>query len=186
MSGSKERRAKHRRYSDRRVAFMLDLHEILFDIDPGKARDEALLSIMSDDFDTDLAAFLVRRGAAPDTELVVVGFDAEAPPRTELFRGPGLQLLLDIQQTASGAITLTRFRRPSVMDQEIWDRMWDEDLADVDATGLLTIAVIPERAQPFYIWLILSGSSREWTSHDRDLAEETARLLARAADKALS
>lgn len=185
MSEGKERRGKYRRFSDRRIAVMLEIHERLFDLEPGRERDEALLDVLRDDFDTDLAAFLRRRGAGNESELVLFASSSTEPPTIEVFSGAGLRELLDVQQETTGAITLTRFRRPSVIEEKIWESLWAEDLGAIEATGLLTVSVVPERAEPFFIWLVLSGSSREWTSHDRDLAEEAANLIARASDKAL-
>lgn len=93
--------------------------------------------------------------------------------------------MLSVQQSVSGAITLSRFRRPSILDQETWDQLWEKDLAGMGASGLLSVAIVPEKAMPYYLWLVLSGSSREWTSHDRNLAEEVATLMGKAADRAM-
>jgi len=184
MSSSEDRRGKYRRYADRRVAVMLALHEILFDQDPGPARDALLLEEMMADFETDAAVFLRRRGDPGPVALettAAVGATQTVPDAR--FCGDGLRNLLSVQQSVQGAVTLSRFRRPSMLDAGTWDSLWETDLGLLGATGLLSIDIVPRVAPPFFLWLVLVGSSREWTSHDRDLAEEIARLLAKAADK---
>jgi hypothetical protein len=47
----------------------------------------------------------------------------------------------------------------------------------------MSVEIRPTKRRGRLIWLQLTGSTREWSSRDRDLIEEVAALLARALDK---
>jgi len=184
MTATQERRQKHRRFSDRRVHVLLRVHEILFDTNEGDERDTAVIEELRLDFETDRAA-LVAVGAEGNGEVEVVSlagsWDGEI--KGSVLSGKGLQDLLEAHRLADGAVTLTYTRRPSVFSAEGWERLWAGDLGE-KATALLSVAIEPERAERRLLWLQQAGYSREWSSHDRELAEEVASLLTRATDKA--
>lgn len=185
MTGNQERRIKHRRFSDRRVHLLLRVHEILFDTEPGDERDEALIEELRLDFDSDRAA-LVRADAetAGTVELAALAGAWNGEVKGAQLSGAGLGDLLEAHRLASGAVTLTYTRRPSVFSNEGWARLWAGDLG-ARATALLSVAIEPERAARQLLWLQLANYSKEWSSQDRELAEEVASLMSRAADKAL-
>lgn len=185
MTGTQERRAKYRRFSDRRINLLLRLHEILFDMEVGPQRDAALIDAVRDDFESD-RAMLVARGKDGQHGVevaAVVGFNDCELTGTRLD-GKGLEDLLNVHRLASGAITLTYTRRPSAFSTEGWERLWTGDLG-AETAALLSVPVETARADRHLLWLQQAAHSREWSSQDRELAEEIAGLLARAADKAL-
>jgi GAF domain-containing protein len=185
MSDGSERRGKYRRFDDRRVAVLLAVHEVLFDREPGRARDEAILELIRDDFGVDRAELLRFDGAAtgrPPALWAAAGALGSAPGDRSLG-GIGASILLELQRGNPGALTLTRFRRPSAFTDESWASLWDKELGE-GVTALLSVELVVQRAPRTLLWLLLENASREWNSHDRELAEETARLLGRAADKA--
>ena len=55
------RRGTFRRYSDRRVAALLELYEILYHEPPGAKRNQNLLNTMSIDYQVDRAALVTPR-----------------------------------------------------------------------------------------------------------------------------
>lgn len=185
MKGTSERREIFRRYADRRRALMLAIHEILFDQRPGEDRDRDLLTEICGDFHTD-GAVLVRKLTNPPTPdsvtlMAAVGDWAGAQPG-DTFEGEGIEALLSAQENAQGAVALSRFRRTSLINDDAWEHLWQDSLGK-PATALLSVDLKPSDASPALIWLILNGASREWSSHDRQLLEEAADLLSRAADK---
>ena len=185
MKGTSERREIFRRYADRRRALMLAIHEILFDQRPGEDRDRDLLTEICGDFHTD-GAVLVRKLTNPPTPdsvtlMAAVGDWAGAQPG-DTFEGEGIEALLSAQENAQGAVALSRFRRTSLINDNAWEHLWQDSLGK-PATALLSVDLKPSEASPALIWLILNGASREWSSHDRQLLEEAADLLSRAADK---
>jgi len=165
---------------------MLALHELLFDRPPGRERDELLLETIRDDFGVNRAEML--RFDLPEAghpaRLWAAAGALDSAPGERALDGPGAAILFDLQRGNAGALTLTRFRRPSAFDADTWTRFWDVELG-VAVTALLSVELVVQRAPRSMIWLLLENTSREWNSHDRELAEEAARLLGRAADKAL-
>jgi hypothetical protein len=180
MNDASDRRGKHRRYEDRRVALLLALHEVLFDRPPGRARDEELLERIRDDFGVHRAELLRFEDGAPRLWAAAGSLTASAPRALE---GAGASVLLGLGSDDTGALTLTRFRRPSAFAAEDWASLWDRELGE-SVTALLSVEIDARRAPRSLLWLLLENASREWNSHDRELAEEVARLLGRAADKA--
>ncbi len=186
MKGTQERREVFRRYADRRRALMLAIHEILFDQRPGEARDRNLLEEVCHDFYTD-GAVLVRKLTEKDTSdsvvLLVAAGNWDLAQPGDIFEGEGIEALLRAQENAHGAVALSRFRRTSLINDNAWEDLWENDPGK-PATALLSVDLKPSDARPAMIWLLLNGASREWSSHDRQLLEEVADLLSRAADKA--
>jgi GAF domain-containing protein len=184
MAATPERRTKHRRFSDRRVHLLLALHEIIFDSEEGVERDTALLEELRLDFESDRAA-LVEVGADHESEVVLSALCGSwnSAQRGAVLAGKGLADLLQAHRLTTGAVTLTYTRRPSVFSIEGWDRLWAGDLG-AESTALLSVAIEPERTGRRLLWLQEATNSREWSSQDRELAEEVASLLSRAADKA--
>lgn len=165
---------------------MLALHEVLFDMPHGRERDELLLEKIRDDFyvnRAELLRFDVPEPGAPPRLCAAAG-RLDSAPGERAFDGPGAAILFDLQRGNAGALTLTRFRRPSQFETETWTRLWDVELGPA-MTALLSVELVVERTPKSFIWLLLENDSREWGSHDRQLAEEAARLLGRAADRAL-
>jgi len=183
---TERRRPTYRRYSDRRVALMLELYEILFEDPTPEVRDTLLLDAIRFDFGTD-AALLVDVSEKDTGPLTVrsISEDADFAAPGSALLGDGIRDLRAAHEHAQGAITLTRFRRPSMFEESSWENLWKEDLG-APATALLSVSVSPSLAKPSYLWLLLQGASKEWSSHDRELAEEISHLMARVADKAVS
>jgi hypothetical protein len=183
MAANQERRQKHRRFSDRRVHLLLRVHEILFDTEAGDERDTALLEELRLDFDSDRAALV---NAASDNDAAVELVSLSGAWAGELkgttLSGKGVVDLLEAHRLAEGAVTLTYTRRPTVFSSEGWEQLWAGDLG-AEATALLSVAVEPQRAAKRLLWLQQASYSKEWSSQDRELAEEVASLLSRAADK---
>jgi hypothetical protein len=186
MNDSTERRERYRRFEDRRVALLLALHEVLFEEPPGPARDALLLGKLKDDFRVNRAELLLLDGRAegPRPRLGAAVCDDDAAERARAFDGEGTAALIELHRQNSGALTLTKFRRPSAFSDAAWAHLWEAELGD-PFTALLSVELSVSRAPRSFIWLLLENASREWGSHDRELAEEVARLLGRAADRAL-
>jgi GAF domain-containing protein len=186
MNDGSDRRGKFRRFDDRRIAVLLSLHEVLFDRQPGREREEILLEKIRDDFGVNRAEMLrfdnPEAGRPPRLCAAAGALESAASERA--FDGPGAAIVFELQRENAGALTLTRFRRPSPFTDEAWTSLWDLELGPA-VTALLSVELVVQRAPKSLIWLLLENTSREWGSHDRQLAEETARLLGRAADKAL-
>ena len=186
MNESSERRERYRRFEDRKTALMLAVHEVLFDEPPGPTRDASLLSKLKEDFCVSRAAMLRFEGsgeAAPPRIAAAVCDDGAAPFLAALD-GEGAAVLFELHGRNSGALTLTKFRRPSAFSSEAWARLWEAELGEA-FTALLSVELNVQRAPRTLLWLLLENTSREWNSHDRELAEDVARLLGRAADRAL-
>lgn len=181
-TAERERRTIHRRFSDRRVALMLAVHEILFEEPPGERRERRLIEAIRDDYQTDRAALVARNGAGSGLEVVRASGQWDPKPEGRLLDGNGIEALLDVHQLATGAVTLTYVRRPSQFEREAWEQLWSEGLGSPTA-ALLSVELTPARAPGGFLWLAEATSSREWSSGDRELIEEIGALLARAADK---
>ncbi|MDJ0762975.1 MAG: GAF domain-containing protein [Myxococcota bacterium] len=179
-----EKRIKHRRYEDRRVALMLAIHEVLFDTPHGDNRDEQILNAICQDFGADRAAFLhpLTNGNGVQLAVTAGGWEAVDAGGRQLV-GSGINTLWQLQQDAPGALTLTRVKRPTVFPAEDWDDLWRGSLAD-STMALLSVHLTPKTAPVEILWLLQSSCSREWSSQDRDLAEEVAALISRVRDKA--
>ncbi len=187
MKGTQERREVFRRYADRRRALMLAIHEILFDQRSGEARDRDLLEEIRCDFRTDGAVLvhkLTEKNKSDSVTLLAAAGDWERAQPGNTFEGEGIEALLRAQENAHGAVALSRFRPTSLINDNAWEHLWQDDLGK-PATALLSVDIKPSEARPALIWLILNGASREWSSHDRQLLEEVADLLSRAADRVL-
>jgi hypothetical protein len=177
-----DRRSRPRRYSDRRVALLLAIHELLFEHPPGPERDRLVLDAVRDDFETG-RALLARPGDQGFGILVAAACgEWREDPAGRILEGPGLAALLGTHGLVPGAVTLTYVRRPSAFAPEDWERLFKADLGE-PASALLSVEIRPERAPGSLLLLQDVVSSREWSSHDRSMAEEVARLLSRAADK---
>jgi hypothetical protein len=182
QSPGDERRTRPRRYSDRRVALLLRVHEILFDHPPGPGRDRLVLEAVRDDFETN-RALMARQGDGPRVVVAAACGEWREDPEGRTLSGPGLAALLDNHGAATGAMTLTYVRRPSAFAPEDWEHLFRHDLGEPTA-ALLSVEIRPRQAPGFLLVLQDTVASREWSSHDRSMAEEVAHLLSRAVDKA--
>jgi hypothetical protein len=181
MEQQAEKRVQYRRYEDRRVALKLAIHEALFDDPPGAPRDELILEKIRENYAADRTAFVEPTG---DDTLRIAAETAEEDQGsiTEPIAGAGVAALSVLLAEAPGALTLTRVKRPAVFPVDAWESLWGESLAGL-GTALLCVRLPSERAPARILWILQSHYSREWSSRDRDLAEEVASLLGRARDK---
>ncbi len=187
MTETQERREVFRRYADRRRALMLAIHEILFDQRPGEARDRNILEEIRYDFCTDGAVLvrkLTEKNPSDSVTLLATAGDWDRTKPGDNFEGEGIEALLSAQENAHGAVALSRFRPTSLISDNAWEHLWQTDLGK-PASALLSVDLKPSQARPALIWLTLDAASREWSSHDRQLLEEAADLLSRAADRAV-
>lgn len=181
MERRQNRRGIHRRYADRRVAALLTLYEILYHENPGPSRDTNMLAAIQEDYQIDRAALLSKED---DNKLGVIGICGNwgAISKGSVLTGVGLCAILDAHREVGGALTLSKFKRPSMIDTQAWEDLWSKDLS-TPASALLSVPIEPKNAKPAFLWLALDAASREWSSHDRDLSEEIASLLGVALDK---
>ncbi len=184
MKNTAENRVSYRRYSDRRNALLLNIYEILFDNPAGLARDGMVLEAILENFQTDQAAFVIPPdGSKEEGQIAVAVGDWGKDGSKRPLLGVGVKQLWDLQQTAPGALTFTRVKRPTLFQADTWENLWNEALHM--STALLSVQIPAQKASPLNLWLIQTAYSREWSSRDRDLSEEVAKLLARARDRAI-
>ena len=177
-----DKRISYRRYEDRRVAMMLALHEILFDESPSKQRDALMLEAIVSNYHVDRAAVLeINRQEKSGVIAVRLG-DWQTEQALLCVQGAGFEALLALHEHADGALTFESVRKPDFFDPAIWNDLWARGIA-APARALLSIAINPTSEIPRLLWLQQSQSSREWSSRDRDLAEEIADLLKRAIER---
>ena len=181
MTLQKENRGRYRRYEDRRVALLLRVYEVLFEHLNSPHRDGLLLRAILDNYGADRGAFL-RPADSGDGLLKFEALEGTWPAGTQdkSLAGAGLGALLALQEEAPGAVTLARVKRPESFRRSAWDMLWQQDLS---ASALLSVTIPSTRAPKQYLWLVQTSYSREWSSRDRELAEEVSSLLARARDK---
>ena len=179
-----EQRIQYRRYEDRRVAMMLTIYELLFDLPPGKGRDKMILRAIQKNFKVDRAAFVSLNGApgrVAELEATVGDWTTGDGAPIEI-RGKGLERILSLHKSVDGALSFESVRKPEMFSSEVWDSLWKEGIGS-SARALLSIEIRPKNSLNRLIWLQQTASSREWSSRDRDLIEEIAALLARVSDK---
>jgi hypothetical protein len=183
MSQTQNRRAQFRRYSDRRVTALLELHEILFFEPAGPERDLHFMNTMNEDYQTDRVA-LVQAVVGQPSSVSVLTASGNWPvtARQNILDGPGIQRIIRTHEHFEGALTLSRFRSSSVFVNGEWQSLWERDLG-APASALLSVPVLPRNMPTVYIWLVSDSGSREWSSHDRDLSEEEALFVARMIEK---
>lgn len=186
MLGIEEKRVIYRRYTDRRVALMLAVHEILFDTQPGRERERLVLEAIRNNYTVDLAALVGSQHQSPQKISITAtagdwGFD----PNGKSLNGSGISMLWSLQEAAPGALTLTRVKRPSTVSFDAWENLWSEAMG-IPAMSLLSVPIAPKQGPRSILWLLQVSYSREWSSRDRNLAEEVVMLLARARDKAIA
>ncbi|MBN2341460.1 MAG: GAF domain-containing protein [Deltaproteobacteria bacterium] len=185
MNNHQNRRAQFRRYSDRRVAALLELHEVLFYEPPGEARSRLFLNMMNSDYQTDRAA-IVRLISAGQGRVSVIaaseGWERLQPG--DFLDGSGIRRIVETHQEFDGALTLSKFRSSSAFQNGEWQALWEEDLQQ-PASALLSVPIRYSGTAIAYLWLLVNSGSREWSSHDRDLSEEEASFLARVLEKKL-
>jgi hypothetical protein len=139
-----EKRTGFRRFEDRRTSLMLAVHEILFDDIEAKERDTRIIEAVKNDFQADRTALL-----APVAENDGrVRINAQVGDRLhekddEILEGRGMEVFLNLQRGAPGAISLVRFKRPSVFESEAWDNLWDKALK-----GSITALLRKDRLPP--------------------------------------
>jgi hypothetical protein len=178
-----DKRTNFRRFSDRRTVLLLDIYETLFHNPDGTERDNLLLQAIQTNYATDTAAFVSRGNSGSGATKIHVSVGDWKPDNgTEPLDGNGLDVLWDLQKTAPGALTFTRVKRPPIFPQDAWDNLWNDTLETKMA--LLSIQILPEKAPQEVLWLLQGNYSREWSSRDRELAEEVASLIAKARDMA--
>jgi hypothetical protein len=179
-----EKRVHYRRYEDRRMAMMLAVYERLFEEAPGMGREQKILEAIVTNFRIDRAAFVdVRRFEKEglcDLAVRVGHWLSDAPVIS--VEGKGLKRLLSLHEIVDGALSFESVRKPEAFDKGSWDSLWREGIGG-SAKALLSIQMPPRAGAPRLMWLQQVRSSREWSSRDRDLAEEVVSLLTRAEDK---
>ncbi len=186
MGETQEKRVNYRRYEDRRIALMLAIYEILFDEPDGPERNGRVLEAVCYNYRADKAALVAPNSGGSDRMCVVAtAGDWQIDILGQPLEGPGVEKLWSLQEDAPGALTLTSVKRPAVFSREAWESLWHITLGDL-ASALLSVRVHPQEAPPAGLWILQSSYSREWSSRDRDLAEEVADLLSRARDKDLA
>ena len=178
-----DKRIHYRRYEDRRMAMMLAIHEILFEIPPGPKRDRAVLDAVVFNYRVDRAAFvdLGRYLEEGYCDLSIRVGDWPSETDSIVGRGEGFARLMALHEVVDSALTFESVRKPDAFALE-WKSLWEEGIG-APALALLSIPLRPLKAPHRLMWLLQVSSSREWSSRDRDLAEEVVSLLARAADK---
>jgi hypothetical protein len=184
MNTLPEKRQHYRRYEDRRMAMMLAVYKTLFEEEAGLERDKKLLRAVIENFKVDRALLVALNPDIPSiarTSTVVALSSSDEELRE--VRGVGFTRLLALHKESPGAVSLERVRKPGLFEADLWESLWTEGIG-VPAHALLSIEVTPKKAPPFLLWLQQTGSSREWGSRDRNLIEELAEVLAKAADKA--
>lgn len=183
MTSEMENRARYRRYEDRRGALLLRIYEILFDHEESRDRDVLILRAILNNYGADRGAFLklIPSGEGLlEYEALAGDWPAGTGIQGKILGGEGVEALLALQKEAPGAVTLARVKRPESFRGSAWEMMWRDDLA---ASALLSVMIPSSRAPKQCLWLVQSTYSREWSSRDRELAEEVSALLARARDK---
>jgi len=185
--GQAKRREQHRRYSDRRVAVLLALHEILFFDAPGDSQKIKLLKEILHDYETDIVTIAEANWDKDHFSFVVkasYGKEINLKKNTQIS-GIGLDVLIEIHKIAhDGAITLSRFRKLSAFSKDQWNSLWNEEL-NSKFSALLSVPFQVNDSRMSFLWLAMGDSSREWSSHDRELAEEIAKLFSKAKEKKL-
>jgi len=177
-----DRRGQHRRYSDRRAALLLEIHEIIFEHPPGPERDRLVLEAVRRDFGA-CRGLLAAPGAGGSGVVVAAACGQwTEEPRGRVLDGPGLLALRETHRLVPGVVTLTYVRRPPVFPPEHWERLFKADLCE-PSSAMLSVEIRPARAPASLLLLQEAVASREWSSQDRSMAEEVAHLLSRAADK---
>ncbi|MCP4599350.1 MAG: hypothetical protein GY847_02245 [Proteobacteria bacterium] len=186
MAKTEEKRANFRRYEDRRMTLLLSIHELLFDNPTGQERDRLILEAVRHNFKTDRTAFVIPEKPGEEcSQISAVAGNWDSEVQRALLKGSGLEMFWSLQKEAPGAITLTRVKRPTIFPFEAWESLWNDTLATL-ATAILSVQLISKRAPMATLWLLQTSYSREWSSRDRDLAEEVAVLLAKVRDKETS
>ncbi|MCP4196852.1 MAG: hypothetical protein GY762_06835 [Proteobacteria bacterium] len=183
MTKNSDNRTKFRRFSDRRTVLLLDIYETLFHNPDNRERNNLLLRAIQNNYATDMAAFVSHGNSGTGATQInnAVG-DWSNDNEGILLNGDGLTVLWDLQKSAPGALTFTRVKRPPVFPKEAWDNLWNDTLETKMA--LLSIEILPQKAPREVLWLLQTNYSREWSSRDRELAEEVAALIAKARDMA--
>jgi GAF domain-containing protein len=163
---------------------LLEIYETLFHNPDSTERNNLLLRAIQNNYATDMAAFVSHENSGTGTTQVnnAVG-DWSNDNRGKLLNGNGLAVLWDLQKSAPGALTFTRVKRPPVFPKEAWNNLWNDTLEAKMA--LLSIEILPRKAPREVLWLLQTNYSREWSSRDRELAEEVAALIAKARDMAV-
>ncbi len=173
MTEEHNRRGQFRRYADRRVAALLELHEILFYDAPGPERDLRFFRSVAEDFQVDRTALLTISEGFPVLRHLTGNWGTLTIGDSLL--GDGVKKIVEAHGTFDGALTLSKFRRSSLFQSDEWNALWARDLTE-PATAMLSVPVRPRQGTAL-LWLVLDASSREWSSHDRDLSEEEAHLI---------
>ncbi|MBN2530299.1 MAG: hypothetical protein JXR76_28175 [Deltaproteobacteria bacterium] len=179
MNNKQNRRAQFRRYSDRRVTALLELHEILFYEPVGAARNMLLMNTINEDYQTDRVALVQTVSEKPSCVTVLSASEKwPVSGAGTLLEGEGIQRIVLTHQHFEGALTLSKFRSSSAFSISEWQSLWERDLG-APASALLSVPVFPRKLAPAFLWLVADSGSREWSSHDRDLSEEEALMMAR-------
>jgi hypothetical protein len=165
---------------------MLSVYERLFDDPPGLARDQKILDFLIGNFEADRAALVMPRFASSGSvEVRACAGQWPVSVVGRILSGSGIKTLLELHLAAPGTLTLTKVKRPSAFTADAWESLWTADLG-VSSMALLSVGIHPKKAAPQVLWLIQHGYSREWSSRDRELSEEVAAVLGKAADRALT
>ena len=167
------------------MAALLELHEILFYESAGPARDLHFMDTMNEDYQTDRVALVQTVGDnRSGVRVLCASAKWPEPKQNSILDGPGIQRIVATHAHFEGALTLSRFRSSSVFVNGEWQSLWERDLM-APASALLSVPIYPRNQPMSYLWLVADSGSREWSSHDRDLSEEEALLLARIIENGL-
>ena len=182
MTEINNRRGQYRRYSDRRVAALLKIHEILFYEADNPSLDLLILNAVRDDFATDRAALvkIVEKGNIAKIESLCSNWKTAS--EGTLLKNSGIKIIADSHIHSNAVLTLSKFRKVSLLTGEQWTLFWEKGLME-QTSALLSVPVISDKKNILLLWLALDKTSREWNSHDRNLAEEIAHLLFMAIEK---
>ncbi len=163
---------------------MLSIHEILFDMKPGNERDQCILAAISENYQVDRAAVLAleeHEGQWSGRMTASFG-DWQHSGEALRFSGEGFDRIVELHEMAEGALTFESVRKPEAFTETAWRSLWAEGVGS--PTRALLSMTLGEDKQKL-IWLQQTGSTREWSSRDRDLIEEIAVLLAKAARRGI-
>ncbi|MBN2804457.1 MAG: hypothetical protein JXR91_15285 [Deltaproteobacteria bacterium] len=185
MNEETKRRTTYRRFSDRRVAALLKLYEILFYETEIDVRTSEFFKALAYDFMVDRVLLIKTENSDEQYGVdILYAYDPSDFVKKNCFKGKGIKKLLETQKSFDGALTLSKYRTSSFFSRDEWAGLWSEELG-CSSSALLSVKVTPRSGENIFLWLIMDSGSREWSSHDRDLCEEEALLLSKVLERDL-
>ncbi len=176
MQSCSENRVNYRRYEDRRVALLLNVHEIIFYEQDILRREEGILAAIAENYQVErVAMILVKEDNHNRIGIPTSLFGKWAMCAGNiLMMGRGFERLLDLHSQVEGALTFEAVRKPEIFDENEWVSLW-RDETTLKAKSLLSVEIV----KPVKKILLMQqvNSSREWSSRDRNLIEEVAQLI---------